>query len=182
MTPEPLPLWIEAIVAALLVCSAVFVLVAAWGLVRLKDFFQRMHPPALVFVWGSWCVSLASIIYFSALAHGPELHVWLIIILLSITVPITTALLARAALFRGRQARRGDLPPALQPRNASPASAPLKCASQSLRSTLTQPGCQDNSSRCVSGRPVRAANRRAKVLLPAPGLPTIRTCHTQHSG
>ena len=123
MTPEPLPLWIEAIVAALLVCSAVFVLAAAWGLVRLKDFFQRMHPPALVFVWGSWCVSLASIIYFSALAHGPELHVWLIIILLSITVPITTALLARAALFRGRQAGQ-QLPPALQPRNASPVSAP----------------------------------------------------------
>ena len=122
MTPEPLPLWIEAIVAALLVCSAVFVLVAAWGLVRLKDFFQRMHPPALVFVWGSWCVSLASIIYFSALAHGPELHVWLIIILLSITVPVTTVLLSRAALFRGRQSGRGDLPPALQPR--TPAERP----------------------------------------------------------
>ena len=115
MTPEPLPLWIEAIVAALLVCSAVFVLVAAWGLVRLKDFFQRMHPPALVFVWGSWCVSLASIIYFSALAHGPELHVWLIIILLSITVPITTVLLSRAALFRHRVAGRPDVPPPLQP-------------------------------------------------------------------
>ena len=120
MTPEPLPLWIEAIVAALLVCSAVFVLVAAWGLVRLKDFFQRMHPPALVFVWGSWCVSLASIIYFSALAHGPELHVWLIIILLSITVPITTVLLARAALFRGRRLNDATLPPALQPKTPPP--------------------------------------------------------------
>lgn len=116
MTPEPLPLWIEAIVAALLLCSAVFVLAAAWGLVRLKDFFQRMHPPALVFVWASWCVTLASIIYFSALSQGPELHVWLIIILLSITVPVTTLLLARAALFRGRQASREDLPPALQPK------------------------------------------------------------------
>ena len=81
-----------------------------------------MHPPALVFVWGSWCVSLASIIYFSALAHGPELHVWLIIILLSITVPVTTVLLSRAALFRGRQSGRGDLPPALQPR--TPAERP----------------------------------------------------------
>ncbi len=33
MTPEPLPLWIEAIVAALGVCSAVLVVGAAWGVV-----------------------------------------------------------------------------------------------------------------------------------------------------
>ena len=122
MTSESLPLWIEAIVAALLLGSAVFVLAAAWGMVRLKSFFQRLHPPALVFVGASWCVTLASIVYFSALAQGPELHVWLIIILLSITVPITTVLLARAALFRGRQAGDPDLPPALQPKSApSPA-------------------------------------------------------------
>ena len=122
MTPEPLPLWIEAIVAALLVCSAVFVLVAAWGLVRLKHFFQRMHPPALAYVGASWCVTLASILYFSAQQQGPQLRVWLIIILLSITVPVTTVLLSRAALFRGRQSGRGDLPPALQPR--TPAERP----------------------------------------------------------
>ena len=115
-----LPLWLEIIVAALLLASGVLTLAAAWGLVRLKHFFQRMHPPALVFVWGSWCVSLASIIYFSALAHGPELHVWLIIILLSITVPITTVLLARAALFRGRRLNDATLPPALQPKTPPP--------------------------------------------------------------
>lgn len=33
------------------------------------------------------------------------LHAWLIPILLSITVPITTLLLARAALFRKRMAK-----------------------------------------------------------------------------
>ena len=108
------PLWVEVVVSALLVCSAVFVLVAAWGIVRLKDFFQRMHPPALIFVWGSWCVTLASILYFSVQEQRVDLHVWLIIILLSITVPITTLLLARAALFRGRQAGQA-LPPRLQP-------------------------------------------------------------------
>ena len=117
---EPVALWIEVIVAGLLVTSAVFVLVAAWGLVRLKDFYQRMHPPALVFVWGSWCVTLASIIYFSALKHGPDLHVWLIIILLSITMPITTVLLARAALFRDRRSGDEALPPPLQPQTPPP--------------------------------------------------------------
>lgn len=110
-----LPLWIEAIVATLLVASGVLVLVAAWGLVRLKDFFQRMHPPALVFVAASWCVTLASIVFFSASSQALELRSWLIIMLLSITVPVTTVLLARAALFRGRQSGKTGLPPALQP-------------------------------------------------------------------
>lgn len=122
MSAEPVALWVEVIVALLLLTSAVFVLAAAWGLVRLKDFYQRMHPPALVFVWASWCVTLASIIYFSALKKGPDLHVWLIIILLSITMPITTVLLARAALFRNRQAGDEALPPPLQPQMPPPAA------------------------------------------------------------
>ena len=115
-TPESVPLWGEIVTAVLLLASAVFAVVAAWGLVRLKDFFQRMHPPALVSTWGAWCVTLASIVYFSALDDQPELHVWLIIILLSITVPVTSILLGRAALFRGRQAGNRALPPALIPK------------------------------------------------------------------
>jgi multicomponent K+:H+ antiporter subunit G len=55
-------------------------------------------------------VALASIVYFSALKSGPVLHGWLIPILLSITVPVTTLLLARTALFRKRMA--GDDVPA----------------------------------------------------------------------
>jgi multicomponent K+:H+ antiporter subunit G len=116
MTPDALPLWVEVIVAMLLLMSGALTLGASWGLVRLKHFFQRMHPPALAYVGASWCVTFASIIYFSAQNKGLQLHVWLIIILLSITVPVTTVLLARAALFRGRHAARHDLPPALQPK------------------------------------------------------------------
>ena len=119
-TSTPVPMWVEVVVAVLLLASAVFSVVAAMGLVRLKDFFQRMHPPALVSTWAAWCVTLASIVYFSALDQRPELHVWLIIILLSITVPITTVLLARAALFRGRRLNDATLPPALQPKTPPP--------------------------------------------------------------
>ena len=117
---ETLPLWIEIIVAILLLASAVLTLGASWGLVRMRTFVQRMHPPALAYVGASWCVTFASIIYFSARNEGPQLHVWLIIILLSITVPITTVLLARAALFRGRRLNDATLPPALQPKSPPP--------------------------------------------------------------
>ena len=116
--PENVAPWVEIVVAVLLLASALFAVAAALGLVRLKDFFQRMHPPALVSTWSSWCVTLASILYFSALTEKLELHVWLIIILLSITVPVTSILLGRAALFRGRQAGNKALPPALVPKRS----------------------------------------------------------------
>ena len=111
----PVPLWAEILVSLLLLVSAVFTLAAAIGLVRLQSFFQRMHPPALIYTGAAWCVTLASITYFSAQGHGLVLHVWIIIILLSITVPIATVLLARAALFRNRQERLAGTPLPLQP-------------------------------------------------------------------
>ena len=105
----------ELVVAALLVASGLVVLVAALGLWRLPDFFLRMHAPTLASTLAAWIVTFASIVHFSTRGGGLALHVWLIIIVLSITAPITTILLARAALFRHRQA--GDpLPPPLRRR------------------------------------------------------------------
>ncbi|MDN7143645.1 Na+/H+ antiporter subunit G [Pseudomonas sp. JQ170] len=104
-----LPFWVELLVAVLLLLSSLFALSGALGLIRLKDFFQRMHPPALASTLGTWCVALASILYFSTLKQTPVLHAWLIPILMAITVPVTTLLLARAALFRKRMA--GDKVP-----------------------------------------------------------------------
>ncbi|MGC4396143.1 Na+/H+ antiporter subunit G [Hydrogenophaga sp. T2] len=108
-----LPPWSEIAVGLLLLASGVVVLLAALGLRRLPDFFSRMHAPALASTLGAWIVTLASILHFSTRGHGLSLHVWLIIIVLSITAPVTTIVLARAALFRRRQA--GDaLPPPLR--------------------------------------------------------------------
>ncbi|HEX4986160.1 MAG TPA: Na+/H+ antiporter subunit G [Burkholderiales bacterium] len=104
------PFWVEALVAALLVAGGLFSLTAAIGLLRLKDFFQRMHPPALASTFSAWCATFASILHFSATGGGPALRVWTVIILLSITVPVTTLLLARAALFRQRRDGDGGVP------------------------------------------------------------------------
>jgi multicomponent K+:H+ antiporter subunit G len=99
----------ELLVALLLLFSGVVVLTAALGLHRLPDFFTRMHAPALTSTLGAWVVALASVIHFSVRAGELRLHVWLIIIVLSISAPVTTIVLARAALFRRR--RSGDLLP-----------------------------------------------------------------------
>lgn len=115
--------WIEAIAAGLLVLSGVFVLVSAVGFARLPDFFLRMHPPALAYTMGSWCVALSATLYFSFLEKRAALHPLLIPVLLSITVPVTTVLLARLSLFRGRAATDGNVPPSLARRGA-PRSTP----------------------------------------------------------
>ncbi|MGV8920147.1 MAG: Na+/H+ antiporter subunit G [Pseudomonas sp.] len=109
-TPDALPFWAQVITALLLLASSLFALTGALGLLRMKDFFQRMHPPALASTLGAWCVALASIIYFSALNNEPVLHASLIPVLLAITVPVTTLLLARTGLFRHRTAG-DDVPP-----------------------------------------------------------------------
>lgn len=109
-----LPWWIEVPVAVLVVAGGVLALAGAIGLLRMPDFFQRLHPPALAITLGSWCVALATVLYFSALEERPVLSAWLVPVMLSLTAPITAMLLARAALFRRRTgSSAGDAPPAL---------------------------------------------------------------------
>ncbi len=111
-------LWAEVAVAVLLVSSGLFVLVSALGFARLPDFFLRMHPPALAYTVGSWCVSFAGALYFSLLEGRLALHPLLVIAALGVTVPVTTLLLARVALFRRRAAGAPDTPPPLTPPRA----------------------------------------------------------------
>jgi len=112
------PFWVEAVISALLVSSGLFVVVSAMGFLRLPDFFLRMHPPALAYTAGSWCVALACIVYFSMIESRLVLYPGLIIVFLTITVPVTTLLLARVALFRHRAAGAPDTPPPLSPPRA----------------------------------------------------------------
>jgi multicomponent K+:H+ antiporter subunit G len=102
----------EAVVALLLLLSGALVLSGALGLWRLPNVFLRLHAPAVASTLGIWSVALASVIYFTADAGRPTLHAWVVAILLSITAPVGTVMLARAALFRARQAGE-PVPPSL---------------------------------------------------------------------
>lgn len=106
-------LLVEIPVALLLILSGVLALSGAIGLLRLPGFFQRMHPPALAITLGTWCVALASIIYLSVETGGLRLYPWIVVVLLSITAPLTTLFLSRAALFRARQRKLPGIPETL---------------------------------------------------------------------
>lgn len=109
-----MPTWSEIVVAALLLASGACVLTAGLGLARLPDFFSRMHAPALATTLGAWLVTFATIVHFSVSAGSLELHTWLVIVVLSITAPVSAMLLARAALSRGRRAGDDAVPAALR--------------------------------------------------------------------
>lgn len=103
----------DMLIALSVFASGILVFIAAMGLWRLPDFFLRMHAPALASTLAAWLVTFASIAYFSVRESALSLHVWPIIVLTAITAPVTNMMLARAALFRRRQA--GDLlPPPLR--------------------------------------------------------------------
>lgn len=123
-----IPILAQVVVSALLVLSGLLAVVAALGLLRLPDFFQRMHPPALANTLAAWCITLACIVHFYALDGRLTLETGVINILLAITAPVTTILLARTALFRKRQAGEDVPPPLGEDATAPPVSRPKRPA------------------------------------------------------
>jgi len=91
-----LPLWLDLAIAALLVVGAAFALVGSFGLVRLSDFYKRVHGPSKATTLGVGCVLAASALWFAW--HGtPSLHEALIAIFLFFTAPVSAHLLIKAA-------------------------------------------------------------------------------------
>lgn len=86
--------------AILLVAGAAITLIGTLGLIRLRTFYQRAHAPTLGTTLGTVCISLASMVYFSALGSRPVVHEVLIVLFVTVTTPITLMILVRAAVSR----------------------------------------------------------------------------------
>jgi multicomponent K+:H+ antiporter subunit G len=106
-----LPLWADALVAALLVAGAFFALVGSFGLAKLSTFEKRLHGPTKAATLGVGGVLLASILHFAVRDGGTSGHELLVTVLVFITAPISAHLLVKAALhLQGRDARAPDRP------------------------------------------------------------------------
>lgn len=100
---DTLPLWAAIPAAVLLVISGILTLTGSLGLLRLRDFYSRMHAPTLGNTLGVFCVLLASILVSSTLENRAVVHQILITVFLVITSPVTAILLMRAAIRRKLQ-------------------------------------------------------------------------------
>ena len=106
-----LPVWADLLIGGLLILSGLLSLTGALGMVRIREFFTRIHPLALGSTLAIWCLGAALVLFFSLTYETLVLRAWLVVVFMAITVPVTVVLLARATLFRRRAAGEDGLPP-----------------------------------------------------------------------
>ena len=90
----------EALLSLLVVAGGVFTLIGSLGLVRLEDFYTRLHGPTKATTLGVGSLLVASSIFFSLTGEGVSLHEILVTLFLFITSPISAHLLAKVALHQ----------------------------------------------------------------------------------
>lgn len=94
MTLHPVLEWL---VAALLLVSAFFTLVGAIGMIRLPDFFMRLHAPTKASTLGLGGILIASMVVAAAQGRAGFAEL-LITLFVFVTAPVSANLLAQAAL------------------------------------------------------------------------------------
>ena len=108
MTGTALPAWIALPAGVFLICGGLFALIGAWGLLRVRGFYARMHPTTMGATLGTGCILISSMLVSSALLDRPVIHELVITALVVITAPVSAITLMRAAITRTRsKAERG---------------------------------------------------------------------------
>jgi multicomponent K+:H+ antiporter subunit G len=102
---ELLPWWAAIAAALMLVLGGLITVIGALGLLRLQDFFQRIHGPAITVTLGAGCILIASMISFTFTQSRPVIHEVLISIFVLMTAPVVSMLVMRAAVRRGPRTR-----------------------------------------------------------------------------
>lgn len=103
----------DLIVTLLVLVGTALTLIGNIGLVRLKSFYERVHAPTLGATMGATFIIFAAIIHFWNGESGPVLVPILLGIFITLTTPISLIMLVRAALFRDRIEKRGNVPDVL---------------------------------------------------------------------
>ena len=108
---ETLPVWVSLPVTGLLVLGSLIVLIGALGLVRLPNFYQRIHGPAITITLGTGCILIASMVYFPALQSRLVIHELLITAFVFLTAPVVAMLIMRTAVYRDLRAAKRSREP-----------------------------------------------------------------------
>ena len=89
---------LELLLALLIIVGAGFTLIGSLGLLRLRDFYSRLHAPTKATTLGVGSLLIASAVFFSFQDDGISLHEVLVTLFLFITAPVGAHLMAKAAL------------------------------------------------------------------------------------
>ncbi|HRE53339.1 MAG TPA: Na+/H+ antiporter subunit G [Candidatus Competibacter sp.] len=89
---------LDALLSFLILTGAIFTFIGSLGLVRLRDFYTRLHGPTKATTLGVGSLLIASSLFFSTRGEGVSLHEVLVTLFLFITAPVSAHLLSKAAL------------------------------------------------------------------------------------
>lgn len=89
---------LDALLSSLVLAGALLTFIGSLGLIRLRDFYSRLHAPTKATTLGVGSLLLASALYFSTRGEGVSLHEVLVTVFLFITAPVSAHLLSKAAL------------------------------------------------------------------------------------
>ena len=92
--------WLEILVSSILIIGGFFVFIGSFGLLKLPDFFTRLHGPTKATTLGIGAVLIASMIITTVRDGQLSIHELVISVFLLITAPISAHMLAKAALHR----------------------------------------------------------------------------------
>lgn len=90
--------FIEYLVASLILLGASFALIGSIGLAKLPDFFRRVHGPTKATTLGVGGMILGSVLFFTAVEQTFQFQEFLISLFLFITAPASAYIITKAAL------------------------------------------------------------------------------------
>lgn len=90
----------EFLISIFLLIGSFFTLVGSIGLVKLPDFFMRLHGPTKATTLGVGAMLVASMLYYFSYHDAVRLNELLIIIFLFMTAPVSAHLMSKAALYK----------------------------------------------------------------------------------
>jgi multicomponent K+:H+ antiporter subunit G len=88
----------EWIISILLLFGGSFVLVGSIGLVKMPDFFMRLHGPTKATTLGMASLLIAAMIFFSRTEAGLSVKEILISLFLLLTAPISAYMMIKSAI------------------------------------------------------------------------------------
>ncbi|MGC1507846.1 Na+/H+ antiporter subunit G [Ketobacter sp.] len=92
--------WVELFASFLLIMGGLFILIGALGMVKLPDFYTRLHAPTKATTLGIGCILIASMILHPLQGAGISIHELVISLFLFITAPVSAYMVAKAAFQR----------------------------------------------------------------------------------
>jgi multicomponent Na+:H+ antiporter subunit G len=89
----------ELLTWVLIAAGSLFLIVGGIGILRLPDFYSRIHPAGITDTMGAWLVLVG--LMFASESWMVTVKLVMLLVFLAITSPLATHALAKAAFMRG---------------------------------------------------------------------------------